>query len=211
MRIERQIMIRSLASGLAGIAIAMWFLWSGDYSIQTQITLTILVLLLWMGFAFSLKARVVYSLHTLSNLLEALREGDYSLRIRGASREDALSELVLEVNALTRSLQEQRFGAVEATALLRKTLAQIDVAMFGFDQENSLCLVNDSGQQILGKDNKDILGHHAANLGLADCLEGATPRTVDLALPLLRRRRTVVSADPARRGASFPLEARRLA
>jgi nitrogen fixation/metabolism regulation signal transduction histidine kinase len=110
------------------------------------------------------------------------------MRIRGARRDDALGELILEVNALSRYLQEQRFGAVEATALLRKTLAQIDVAMFGFDQENRLCLVNDSGQQILGKDNEDILGHHAEELGLADCLGAMTPRSVDLALPIGVRR-----------------------
>jgi nitrogen fixation/metabolism regulation signal transduction histidine kinase len=188
MRIERQILIRSLASGLAGTVIAMWFLWSGDYSIQTQATLTILLLLLWMGFAFGLRARIVYSLRTISNLLEALREGDYSLRIRGASREDALGELVLEVNALTRSLQEQRFGAVETTALLRKTLAQIDVAMFGFNQQGRLCLVNDSGQKVLGGNEKEILGRQANNLGLAACLEGNTPRVIDLVLPVGVRR-----------------------
>ncbi len=188
MRIERQILIRSLASGLAGTIIAMWFLWSGDYSIQTQVTLTILLLILWMGFAFNLKAKVVYSLRTLSNLLEALREGDYSLRIRGASREDALGELILEVNALTRSLQEQRFGAVETTALLRKTLAQIDVAMFGFDQQGRLCLVNDSGQKVLGGSEREILGRQANNLGLEVCLDGATPRVIDLVLPVGVRR-----------------------
>ena len=169
MRIERQILVRSLASGLAGTITAMWFLWSGDYSIQTQVTLTILVLILWIGFAFSLRARVVYSLRTLSNLLEALREGDYSLRIRGASREDALGELILEVNALTRSLQEQRFGAVETTALLRKTLAQIDVAMFGFDQQGRLCLVNDSGQKVLGSSEKEILGRQANHTVRLQC------------------------------------------
>ncbi|MBN2181479.1 MAG: hypothetical protein JW715_06165 [Sedimentisphaerales bacterium] len=188
MRIERQILIRSLASGLAAFIIAMWFLWSGDFSVQTRIILTCLMLILWLGFAFGLRARVVYSLRTLSNLLEALREGDYSLRIRGASRKDALGELVLEINALTRSLQEQRFGAVEATALLRKTLAQIDVAMFGFDQEGRLCLVNDSGRQILRKPDEEILGRHAADIGLEDCLRGTTPRTIDLALPVGVRR-----------------------
>ena len=188
MKFERLILIRSLASGLVGSLIAMLLLWTSDHSIQTQVLLTVLILLLWIGFAFGLKAKVVYHLRTLSNLLEALREGDYSMRIRGASRDDALGELILEVNALTRSLQEQRFGAVEATALLRKTLAQIDVAMFGFDQENNLCFVNDSGKQILGKDDEEILGHHVESLGLADCLEGATPRTVDLALPMGVRR-----------------------
>jgi two-component system nitrogen regulation sensor histidine kinase NtrY len=188
MRFERQILIRSFAVGFAGSLVAMWFLWTSDYSSQTKITLTILILLLWMSLAFGLKARVVYPLRTLSNLLEALREGDYSLRLRGAHRDDALGELIFEVNALTRSLQEQRFGAVETTALLRKTLAQIDVAMFGFDQEGRLCLVNDSGQQVLGKSNEDILGHRAESLGLADCLEGVTPRVVDMALPIGVRR-----------------------
>ena len=188
MKFEHQILIRSLASGLVGSIVSMWFVWTRDYSIQTQILLTVLILLSWIGFTLSLKTKLVYPLRTLSNLLEALREGDYSMRIRGARRDDALGELILEVNELTRSLQEQRFAAVEATALLRRTLAQIDVAMFGFDQENNLCLVNDSGQQILGKDDEDILGHHAESLGLADCLVGATPRTVDLALPIGVRR-----------------------
>ena len=188
MKFERQILIWSLTSGLAGSLVSMLFLWSGDYSIQTQVMLTALILLLWIGFAFGIRARVVYSLRTLSNLLEGLREGDYSVRICGGRRDDSFGELVLQVNALARSLQDRRFGAVEVTALLRKTLAQIDVAMFGFDQENNLCLVNDSGQQILGRDNEDILGHHAKSLGLADCLEGATPRTVDLALPIGVRR-----------------------
>jgi two-component system nitrogen regulation sensor histidine kinase NtrY len=188
MKFENQIMIRSLASGLVGILVSMWFVWTMDYSIQAQILLTVLILLSWISLTVVLKTKVIYPLRTLSNLLEALREGDYSMRIRGAHRDDALGELILEVNALTRYLQEQRFGAAEATALLRKTLAQIDVAMFGFDQENRLCLVNDSGQQILGKDSEDIMGHHAEELRLANCLLGVTPRTVDLALPIGVRR-----------------------
>jgi two-component system nitrogen regulation sensor histidine kinase NtrY len=188
MKFEHQILIRSLASGLVGIIVSMCFVWTRDYSIQTQILLTVLVLLTWISFTAALKSKLIYPLRTLSNLLEALREGDYSMRIRGARNDDAFGELILEVNTLTRSLQEQRFGEVEATALLRKTLAQIDVAMFGFDQENNLCMINDSGQQILGKENQDILGHHAKSLGLAGCLEGATPRAVDLALPIGVRR-----------------------
>jgi nitrogen fixation/metabolism regulation signal transduction histidine kinase len=145
--------------------------------------LTVFLLLSWLGFAFGLKAKVIFPLRTLSNILEALREGDYSLRIRGAYPEDAMGELIWEVNALTRSLQDQRFGAMEATALLRKTLARIDVAMFGFDQDERLCLINDSGQQLLGGSEKDMLGSSAKGLGLSDCLVGSTPRVVDLALP----------------------------
>jgi two-component system nitrogen regulation sensor histidine kinase NtrY len=188
MRFERQILIRSLLSGLVGFLVSMWFVWTSDYSTQIQIILTVLILLAWVGFALGLKSKVVFPLRTISNILEAIREGDYSLRIRGANREDAMGELIWELNALTRSLQDQRLGAMEATALLRKTLAQIDVAMFGFNQEGKLCLVNDSGQQVLGKSEKDILGLHAKNLGLANCLNGATPRVMDLVLAGSMRR-----------------------
>ncbi|MBN1806003.1 MAG: hypothetical protein JW837_12200 [Sedimentisphaerales bacterium] len=188
MRFEHQILFRSMLSGLLGFLVSMGFLWTREYSIQTQITLTVLILLTWVGFAFGLKSRVVFPLRTISNILEALQEGDYSLRIRGANRRDAMGELIWEINALTRSLQEQRFGAMEATALLRKTLAQIDVAMFGFNREGKLCLVNDSGQQVLGKSEKDILGLQAENLGLASCFDGTTPRVMDLALAGSMRR-----------------------
>lgn len=188
MRFERQILVRSLLSGLLGSLIAIWFISTGGFSTQSKVLLVSLIIILWLGFAFGLRGRIVYSLRTLSNMLEAIREGDYSMRLRGASREDAMSEMILEINALTRALQEQRFGAVEATALLRKTLAEIEVAMFGFDQDGRLCLVNDSGQQVLGKNTEEIMGHKAKNLGLAACLEGNTPRVVDLALPAGVRR-----------------------
>ena len=204
-RFERQILIRALAGGLAGVLIAMWFVWTGDASIQTRITLTGLIVLPWIAFAFALRTRVAFPLRTLSNLLEALREKDYSLRLRGAHRDDALGELVFEVNALARSLQDQRFGAVETTALLRKTLAQIEVAMFGFDEEGRLCLVNDSGRHMLGKSEKDILGHRAGDLGLADCLYGATPRVVDLALPAGVRRWELRRTTYREKGLSHPL------
>ena len=38
-----------------------------------------------------------------------------------------------EINALGATLQEQRLGAVEATALLGKIVEEIDVAVFAFD------------------------------------------------------------------------------
>jgi len=53
-----------------------------------------------VGFALAAQERVQRPLQTLSNLLAALREGDYSIRARGARRDDALGELIIEVNAL---------------------------------------------------------------------------------------------------------------
>ena len=45
-----------------------------------------------------------------SNILAAIREGDYSIRGRRALSGDALGEVMLEVNDLGQTLREQRLG-----------------------------------------------------------------------------------------------------
>ncbi len=183
LRYEHRMLALSLLGGLVGTVASVFLLWQGDYAAWTRLTLTLFLLLAWVGVAFVLRSKVVFPLRTLSNLVGALREGDYSLRARGACPGDALGEVIWEVNALAESLHEQRLGALEATALLRKVLAEIDVMMFGFDSEQRLQLVNESGKRLLGRTDERLLGCRADDLGLAPCLEGPTPRVVDMAFP----------------------------
>lgn len=184
MKYEHRILALGLLAGLAGSVTSFVLLWDSGYAVRTQVTLGAMITAVWVGAAFALRGKVVFPLRTLSNLLGALREGDYSLRARGARLDDALGEAVWEVNALAESLREQRLHALEATALLRKVLAGIDVAMFGFDGRGRLQLVNDSGKHLLGRANdEELIGWRADELGLAECLEGETPRVLDIALP----------------------------
>ena len=183
MKYEHRILTLGLTAGLAGSVMSFFLLWQCDYEVQTRLTLAALILFIWLATAFAIRNKVVFPLRTLSNLLGALREGDYSLRARGARLDDALGEAIWEVNALTESLREQRLRAMEAMALLRKILAQIDVAMFGFDGNGRLQLINDSGRRLLGRTDEEILGCRAEDLGLAGCLDGETPRVIDVAFP----------------------------
>ncbi len=93
----------------------------------------LLIVGLWLGFAFAVQNTVVRPLQTVSNLLAAFREEDYSFRARGSKGDDALAQVMFEVNALAETLRQQRLGALEATALLRKVIDEIDVAIFTFD------------------------------------------------------------------------------
>ena len=128
----------ALAAGLPGSVVALLLLWLGPYSSQTAWTLTLFIVAAWLGFAASLRHRVVFSLQTLSNLLAAMREEDFSLRGRGARADDAMGEVMIEVNALSETLREQRLGALEATALLRTVMEEIDVAVFTYDEPGKL-------------------------------------------------------------------------
>lgn len=180
---ERRIQLLALAAGFPGSVIALILLWTGHFSSGTVWTLTFFIFSLWLGFAFSLRNRVVFSLQTLSNLLAALREEDFSLRARGARSDDAMGEVMIEVNALSETLRQQRLGAMEATALLRTVMEEIDLAVFTFDNNNKLRLVNRAGERLLGRPEERMLGFTAEELGLGGTLESDPARTMELAFP----------------------------
>jgi nitrogen fixation/metabolism regulation signal transduction histidine kinase len=145
--------------------------------------LAILVLGAWWAFAAAVRERVIRPLQTITNLLSALREGDFSVRARGARRDDALGDLMIEVNALSATLREQRLGALEAGALLRTVMEEIILAVFTFDDQQRLRLVNRAGERLLNQSVERLLGRTAAELGLAECLQGEPTRTLQVTFP----------------------------
>ena len=183
MRFEVRMLALAIFAGFPAVLAMVLLLWLGDYSDATRWTLTLTVVAFWLGTAFALRSRLVYPLQTLSNLLSALREEDYSLRARGARADDALGEVMLEVNALSDDLRGRRLGTLEASALLRKVMEEIDVAVFTFDSEQRLRLVNRAGERLLGQPGERIWGETAAALGLADCLEGESVRMLTISFP----------------------------
>ena len=129
MSFERRFVLYALLASLFPLGVCELMLWLGSFSSQTQWTLTFFLVLAWLIGAFALRAQIVRPLQTLSNMVAALREEDFSFRARRASRNDALGELVLEINALSDTLQGQRLGSMEAVALLKKVLMEIEQQM----------------------------------------------------------------------------------
>jgi two-component system nitrogen regulation sensor histidine kinase NtrY len=150
---ERHILLLALVAGLPGSLAGVILLWigyhAGTYKALTCWTLTLVIVGVWLGFAASVKNKVAFPLQTLSNLIAAMREGDFSIRGRGGTSPDALGEVIREVNALGVTLREQRLGAVEATTLLRKVVEEIDVAMFTFDGTQHLRVVNRAAERLV--------------------------------------------------------------
>lgn len=175
---EQRIFLETLAAGLPAVVVALVLLWSGDYTPKVQWTLTLLIGGFWLGYALAVRERVTRPLQTMANLLTALREGDFSVRARGANRDEPLGDVLAEINLLSGVLQEQRLGALEATALLRTVMEEIDVAIFAFDGNETLRLVNRSGQELLAQPAERILGRGAGELDLQDCLLGDATRVL---------------------------------
>jgi nitrogen fixation/metabolism regulation signal transduction histidine kinase len=184
MKHEARVMAAAAIGPLPAVAVALVLLWTvTDYASVTKSLLTATVLIVWLGAVMVVHERVVFPLRTLSNMLAALREQDFSMRLRGARGDDAMGEVLIEVNALGNVLREQRLGAIEATALLRRVMAETGVAVFAFDADQRLRLLNRHAEQLLGKTADQLLASSAASIGLAECLEGDTPRIVSLDFP----------------------------
>jgi len=182
---EQRVFYYTLLGGLPAVVIAMvtliWFV--PDITAKVQWTLGLVMFSFWFGYALAVRERVVRPLQTMANLLTALREGDFSTRARGANRDEPLGDVLAEINLLSGTLQEQRLGALEATALLRTVMEEIDVAIFAFDANETLRLVNRSGQELIAQPAERILGRPAKDLDLADCLVGEGTRVLSRTFP----------------------------
>ncbi len=177
---ERRVFALALLAGAPGVGVALLLLMRGEYSGRAQWTTGLVLVITWLVTAFVLRDHVVRPLQTLSNMLAALREGDYSIRARGgARRADALALAFFEANLLGETLRTQRLGALEATALLRTVMAEIDVAVFAFDSEDRVRLANRAAERLLDQAAERLLGRTAAQVGLSECLAGNSPRTID--------------------------------
>ena len=179
---ERKFLLLILLCILPQTAILFSLLYTSKSS-SLRWTLAILVVLLLVLGVSLLYQQVVHPLRTISNLLASLREEDFSTRARGASPDDALGQVFLEINTLSSILQEQRLGALEATSLLRTVMEEIDVAVFTFDHEQRLKLVNRTGQKLLGQPAERLMDRTAEDLKMAHCLEGEPVRTLQEAFP----------------------------
>lgn len=179
---QRAIPLLAVLSGIPAVIAALILVWTGDHASRTQWTVTVFVLGSWTAILVAMRDRLVRPLHAVSNMLEALREGDYSLRTRAPAKDDALGLILHEVNQLAGSFHNQRLDALEASNLLTRVMTVIDVALFSFDDHDRLRLINRAGEDLLGRTEEEVLGHTAEELGLSECLGGETPRVMDVAV-----------------------------
>ena len=113
-------------------------------------------------------------------MIAGLREDDFSIRARGATSDDDLGLAFLELNTLGETLRQQRLGAEEASALLRRVITEVDVAVFAFDERQILRLANRAGARLLARPIEQLVGRTAEQLGLGEILKGEHTGVLDM-------------------------------
>jgi nitrogen fixation/metabolism regulation signal transduction histidine kinase len=177
---EKRIALFAILAALPGVAFGTTLIWTSTWTRDVKIALTAVEMFFWLVLTWVLLDQIVRPLQTLTNVVGALREEDYSFRARGAAPDDALGELALEINSLADILTEQRIQTVEATALLRRVVDEIDAPLFTFDPDHVLRLVNAGGERLLQQPAARLLGETATHLGLNTCFEARNETLVEL-------------------------------
>jgi nitrogen fixation/metabolism regulation signal transduction histidine kinase len=181
--LETRLLWLGLLAGGPAVVVALGLLLTGGYSAKVQWTLGPLCVVAWLSCSFLIRERLVRQLQTLTNLIAALRQGDYSVRGHGGSRQDAFGEVMEELNLLREGLRTQRLGELEASALLAKVMEEIDVAVLAFDASGALRWVNLAGEKLLAQPGPRLVGQTAQALGLGELLHGDAPRRLDQTFP----------------------------
>lgn len=132
---------------------------------------------------FRFRETLARRLRTVSSVLAAYRDGDYSLRARSGRGEVAFDEVTAELGLLGETLRRHRLGELEAWSLLRKVLGEVDVVVLAVDARGLVKLANNAAAHKLGAAPGDgqrgaLVGASLASLQLDALLEGAAPRIV---------------------------------
>ncbi|RSL17781.1 histidine kinase/DNA gyrase B/HSP90-like ATPase [Edaphobacter aggregans] len=149
-----------------------WVLLS-QHSVEVSVQ-CIVLLVFAAGWAFAvslLTEQITRPLQTLSNVVAALREDDYSFRARGGRRNDAMGDLALEINALAAMLQNQRASALEAMALVERVMSSMQSPVLAFDPQNRLRLLNPAAERAFNLRGQIAVGHSAQKLQLGYLLD----------------------------------------
>lgn len=123
------------------------------------------LLLLWL--VRRLAGWILRPLAGASTVVEALRDGDFSLRLR-ETHLGPLDELAHSINMLAESMRTDALNRRESGLLLGKILEEIDLPVLAFRDDGHLTLSNPAARRLIGL--RLHQGVDAQSLGLAELL-----------------------------------------
>ncbi|MEW6982469.1 PAS domain-containing sensor histidine kinase [Colwelliaceae bacterium 6471] len=124
--------------------------------------IAIVLLLLSSYVIVASKYRSDHQVRLLSNLIEAMIDGDYSLRGRTQSSQ-AFQELLTLTNSLADRLAQHKIEAKESRLLLEVVMEQMDAIVFAIDADDMIVMANHSAHKLFLTDEKSDSGQHLAS------------------------------------------------
>ena len=177
---ERRIVGTALLAVLPLAAAAALLVWVSELPSVVTWTVAMLIVIAIAIATAALHEVVSYPLRTLANVVSAMREEGYSVRAREAGGGPIFGDILTELNTLSETMSQREAASLEAAALVRTVIAEVDAAIFAFDSAERLELVNRAGARLFDSSADALVGRTAAELSLADLMvEDEESRTVE--------------------------------
>ena len=170
LRYERRIHLWLTVFALPPVVLAIVLVQSLTHSMLLSLAAGFALSIFWLIAATYFFDQLIRPLQTLTNVVAALREEDFSFRARGARRGDTLGDLALEVNALANTLQTQRSAARDALTLVERVMTSMPSPVLAFAPDGRLRLLNRAAEQAFHLTRASAVNRSASDLGLASVL-----------------------------------------
>ena len=137
-----------LLAGLPGffLTLIVLFISGASYYLIAFFGITLGLII---GFAaISGRQKADYQIQTLSNLIEAMIDGDYSLRGRKQSN-PAFQHLLTLINQLADKLQQHKLKAEQSQQLFNMVIQQMDALVIATDEQGKIVILNDAAKKLI--------------------------------------------------------------
>jgi two-component system nitrogen regulation sensor histidine kinase NtrY len=177
MPFERRLFFSILWAGIPGIALGFVLLWSSTYSTSHKLEATIFVLLLWWSACLSARDLVICSLRRISTIITALKEENVSTRAYQAVPGDALGDIVMEVNQISRALEVERLKTIDSLELMQRVTSEAGAGILVVSLDGRLRMVNRTAARLLGGEEEALLRKTARELDIEELVGGAQSKS----------------------------------
>lgn len=164
------------------LLLLLWVMVYADISIWLILLTGLIGSLMLLYSSYAIYQKISYQFRSISNLLEALIQGDYTLRARTDQNNSAFDELVVAINGLAKRLSQQRWESVESQLLLRTIIEHIDVAIIALNQDNQIRFTNPAAENLLQLNNSVTSQELLPQLAFVQELTSGNHQVVELSL-----------------------------
>lgn len=181
--LENKVALALILSLTPASCIIILLLVFGNYSTLFIITIIPLSLLSVLAGAVYIRSLLTRQFFGVANVIECLRNGDFTMRANVNDKESAWGEVNFELNKLAVSLHHKRIDAVESEIILDKLIEEFDVPFLVTERGGALRHINAAGIELFGIERREVLGLSVEQLNLNALLLADTGSIVEHQFP----------------------------
>ena len=154
------------------------------YSLLLALTVVPLSLLSAIAGLFYIRKTMQSQFFGIANVIECLRQGDFTMRPSINKSQGAWGEVNFELGLLAKRLHKERIETVESDIILDKLTEEFDVPLLMTDRSGALKHINDAGVELFGSDRQHLLGLSTLQLNIANLFDVETGAVVEHQFPM---------------------------